>query len=381
MQTISLETQSLLRLTLTPGIGPINSRKLIHHLGSPDAVLAASRDQLEKIPGIGPKRAAAIASTKKTDSQVKKELQLASNLSVHIVSLDDPAYPPLLRELPDAPLILYIKGEPDFTTQDRFPVAIVGSRKCSAYGFEQAQRFASSLATRGITIISGGARGIDSASHLAALNSQGRTIAVMGCGLAVCYPPENQPLYDRICDNNQGAIVSELPLNTEPDAKNFPGRNRLISGISLGVLVIEAAIRSGALITARIAVEDHGRDVMALPARVDNPCAQGSLDLLKQGAAALVTEPADVINQLEAPAHHTHLGTHPSRYAITSPAPLSHAGLNSLQIAILDQLDKPRTIDELASSLDQPAGKLRSQTTILEIRRLLIRKGPHLQKA
>jgi len=238
-------------LSLTPGVGPTIGRRLIDAFGSVRAACCASASELKRVPGIGAAKANAIASgLKDGPARAEQELGRVQSLGLRVFGLTDDQYPRLLAETPHAPLVLYVKGSADLNDLCR-AVAIVGSRRATHYGFEQATRFAKHLAQRGLTIVSGGARGIDTACHTAALEAGGSTIVVQGCGLAHCYPPENTELYERIASSGTGAVVSELPLDAEPLARNFPGRNRIISGLSLGVLVIEAPRDSGALITVR----------------------------------------------------------------------------------------------------------------------------------
>lgn len=296
--------------------------------------------------------------------------------------MGDPDYPALLEPLDDAPTVVYVKGTVD-PARDAFPIAIVGSRDCSAYGLEQAERFGGILAQAGLTVVSGGARGIDSAAHRGAVRVGGRTLAVLGCGLGNIYPPENGQLFDRIVESG-GALVSELPLRTPPSAENFPARNRIISGLSLGVLVIEAAAKSGALITSRVATEDHGREVFALPGRVDSPHSRGTLDLLKAGGAQLVTEPADIIHALEAAAHHVHRGTHADRYTpAQAPTIALPPGVRAdpLAEAVLEALAEPLTADQLLERVNSAAGALRSQLTLLEIQGRIVREGSRFKLA
>jgi len=397
MPSIPQDTLDLLRLTLTPGLGPVLISRAIDLFGSPGAVLAASETTLRRVKGIGDDRARAIAKgIESSQTATDDELALADTLGVDILARTDPAYPPLLAQINDAPPILYIKGRIDHAQLDRYTVGIVGSRSCTQYGTEQAERFAAALAQSGLTIVSGGARGIDTAAHRAALRIKGRTIAVLGCGLNDCYPPDNRELFDRIVAGS-GAVISELPLRTPPNAENFPARNRIISGLSLGTLVVEAAKRSGALITARLAAEDHGREVFALPARVDSASAAGSLELIKSGGAQMVTHPDDLLAALESPARHLHHGTHEARYAGASapdlfdhddatsatPAPtasMRDTGLSVTQLAVLTALDKPRGMDELAAVLNTPAHTLRADITMLEIKRRVRRRGTLLER-
>jgi len=407
---MSSALHALLRLTLTPGLGPILIARLLAALGSAERVLATKPAELRAVKGIGPERAAAMAkSLPESAALADAELALAAKLGVSIFAKGAPGYPPLLAPLADAPPILYVRGslhtEGD-QAPDRYPLGIVGSRACTHYGTEQAERFAAQLAAAGITIVSGGARGIDTAAHRAALRAQGRTIAVLGCGLARVYPPENEALFAEIVagvgPRSGGALISELPLNTPPNAENFPARNRIISGLSLGILVIEAAKGSGALITARVAAEEHGREVFALPGRVDSPASEGSLELLKSGGAALVTDPTDILSQLEAPARHLFHDTHAARYtpmgdgdelfappesladmlSTSRPAAKSvgEATLSASQRAILAALDSPLTVDELAQHTASEPAALRVDLTVLELRRLVARSGPRIAR-
>jgi DNA processing protein len=219
-----------------------------------------------------------------------------TRLGVRLLLEGDSDYPPLLAAIDDAPDALWMRGE--VIAQDGLAIAIVGSRRATAYGRDQAMRFAARLAEAGITIVSGGAVGIDAEAHRAALRVGGRTVAVLGCGLAAGYPPGHGALFDAIAADH-GAVLSEHPMRIGPRGHHFPRRNRVISGLALGVLVIEAAARSGALITARLAVEEHGREVMAVPGRVDVPSSAGCHRLIREGAAALVRDHLDVISQLD----------------------------------------------------------------------------------
>ncbi|RMH29315.1 MAG: DNA-protecting protein DprA [Planctomycetota bacterium] len=385
--------RDVLRLTLIPGLGPVRIARLIEAFGSAGRVLGASESALTRVRGVGRQTAQTIARQRDaTADRVERELDLARSLGVRLLALGDRAYPPLLAAIPNPPPILYVRGEID-QAQDRFPVAIVGSRGCSAYGVEQAERFAGWLASAGLTVVSGGARGVDTAAHRAAVRLGGRTIAVLGSGLAEPYPPENRPFFDEVA-SGRGAVVSELPLTTPPAAENFPMRNRIISGLSLGVLIVEAAVGSGALITARHATEDHGREVMALPGRVDSPASAGANDLLKRGGAHLVTDPKDVLDLLESPARHLHAGVHAARYADPArarpepgddpDAPGDHDGLDALltdqQRAIVAALDRPMVLDELARRLGLPAERLLTEVTVLEIRGRVARVGSTLTR-
>lgn len=403
---------SILRLTMTPGLGPVLIRRAIEEFGSPEAVLAANESGLKRIKGIGVEKARAIvAGMRLSERAAEDELREAERAGAMLLAINSNDYPPLLRQVPDPPPILYVRGRLATTDLDRYPVAIVGSRSCTHYGIEQTERFAGALAAAGLTVVSGGARGIDTAAHRAALRMKGRTIAVLGCGLSHIYPPDNRELFEQIVEGDGGAVVGELPMRTVPDAANFPARNRIISGLSLGVLVIEAGRGSGALITARAAVEDQGREVFAVPGRVDSAASMGCLDLLRAGGAELVTHPDDVIQSLETPARHLYHGTHESRYATGggaglfespfSPRPCGSdpsqregqgegdvgrgievdASLTETQRAILAVLESAKTFDELVRDTQIPAAALRTDISLLEIKRRVKREGSKVARA
>ena len=283
--------ENWLKLIQADGVGPVIFARLLKQFGTVDQALGASVSELAKVDGIGLVTAERIASSRdKFDSCA--ELELADRLGVWLLHLQDERYPASLKRIYDPPPVLYVKG--DVTKADNLSVAIVGSRRCSLYGQEQASRLAHLLAASGFTIVSGMARGIDTASHQGALAAAGRTIAIQGCGLANIFPPENAKLFEMI--SQSGACISELPLRYEPLPENFPPRNRIIAGLSLGVIVVEAAPRSGALITAQTALESN-REVMAVPGKIDSPLSQGCHRLIKDGAK-LVESVEDVMEAL-----------------------------------------------------------------------------------
>lgn len=284
--------RKFLRLHLCNGIGSIRFAALLRELGDIDRVLSASVAQMTRVRSIGEKLAERVAR-ERDDAPVDHELHRAAEHGVRILCIADEDYPASLRMMDDPPPCLYVRGTLEKT--DAVAMAIVGSRHCSRYGAEQAERFGGLLAGAGLTVVSGMARGIDTAAHRGALSAGGRTIAVLGCGLCHLYPPESTELAERIAAS--GAIVSELPMDVAPDAKNFPPRNRIIAGLSLGVLVVEAARRSGALITARLAGE-YNREVFAIPGRIDMVSAEGCNELIKTGGAKLVTKLEDVLQEL-----------------------------------------------------------------------------------
>lgn len=278
MHPNSPDIEKWLKLAGAESVGPVTFGRLLNYFGSVESALGASVYELAKIEGIGLHTAGKIAASRdKTDSEA--ELTLAEKLGVWIIHLQDERYPAQLKLIYDPPPVLYVKGT--LVESDNLSVAIVGSRRCSLYGSEQASRFAHILAGAGFTICSGLARGIDTAAHQGAIAAGGRTIAVQGCGLSNIFPPENKRLFDSIVES--GACISELPLRYEPLAENFPPRNRIIAGLSLGTIVIEAGSNSGALHTAKSALE-YNREVMAMPGKIDSPLSRGANQLIKQGA-------------------------------------------------------------------------------------------------
>jgi len=282
-----------LQLQLTSNIGPIRLSKLLEYFGSLEAIQSSSRAELERVEGIGPKGSEAIFTTH--EDVVEKEVQLARKHGLRIVCREDADYPAPLKHIPDPPICLYLRGELKRT--DAIAIAMVGTRRCSHYAREQTLRFAEMLAGAGFTIVSGLARGVDGHSHRGALQGGGRTIAVLGNGLPDIYPPEHKTLADEIAQ--AGAIISECPISAKPSPENFPRRNRIITGLSLGVIVVEAGKRSGALITARLA-HDYNREVFALPGRVDDPQrTAGVHQLLRDGQAKLITNLDDVLDELD----------------------------------------------------------------------------------
>ncbi len=291
LQPNSTDIEKWLKLLGADAVGPITFAKLLKHFGSVENALGASIYELTKIDGVGSGTAEKIVRTRDT-FDATAELELAQKLGVWIIHLEDQRYPPILKQIYDPPPVLYLKGS--LTKEDNLAISIVGTRRCSLYGQEQASRLAHFLASAGFTIVSGMARGIDTAAHQGALAAQGRTIAVQGCGLAGVFPPENKKLFELISES--GACISELPLQCEPLAENFPPRNRIIAGLSLGTIVIEAGLNSGALITASSALENN-REVMAVPGKVDSPLSKGTNQLIKQGAK-LVESVEDVMQAL-----------------------------------------------------------------------------------
>jgi len=369
-QPNSADIEKWLRLIRTDSVGPTTFAKLIKHFGSADRALGASVSELAKIDGVGFKTAEQFAATRgKFD--VTAELELAAKLGVWIININDERYPPVLKKIYDPPPVLYVKGS--LSREDNLAISMVGSRRCSLYGQEQASRLAHFLSSAGFTICSGMARGIDTAVHQGALSAGGRTIAVQGCGLANIYPPENKKLFELIAES--GACISELPLGYEPLSENFPPRNRIIAGLSLGTIVVEAGLRSGALITARAALENN-REVMAVPGKIDSPLSKGTHQLLKQGAK-LIESVEDVMeglgyigDQLE-----DHVSTAAEKAAEKIETPLfdiKELKLSGSEKTIYECLHKePQHIEEIIADTDLAAGSVNASLVSLRLKGLI----------
>lgn len=284
--------EALIGLNLIGGLGSARLSGLLEYFSAPEDIFAARTDKLIQF-GLPAKTAQAIAAF--DFSKLQAEISSAGKLGLRIITLFDKDYPQQLKDISGAPIALYCLG--GLTKEDACSIAIVGSRRASVYGLNSAFKFAADLAQSGITVVSGLARGVDTYAHRGALKAGGRTLAVLGSGFNRLYPPENKALAEEI--SRHGAVLSEFPLDTEPQRQNFPRRNRLISGLSLGVLVAEAAKNSGALITADFALE-QGREVFALPGRIDSFTSTGTNAIIQQGAK-LVTACADILEELFLP--------------------------------------------------------------------------------
>jgi len=350
-----------LRLSLVPGVGPRLRQALLDRFGTAAAIFEAPEAALQGTPGIGRKISAAVARAR-DEIDVDAELDMCRQLGVDLLPRHDAAYPRMLAEIVDPPEVLFLRGA--FEARDSMAVAIVGTRHATPYGLDQARRLAGNLARCGLTIVSGLARGIDAAAHRATLEAGGRTIAVLGGGLARIYPPEHVELAEQVAGH--GAVISEMPPHFRPLAGMFPQRNRLISGLSLGVIVIEAAQRSGALITARHALE-QGREVFALPGRVDNRNSRGCHRLLRDGAK-LVETVEDVLEEL-GPMIEPLPGDEPHR--LRQPAELN---LNEVERRVLAAIEREQTpIDTVVATTELAASRVLAAISTLEIRRLVRR--------
>ncbi len=283
---------SWLTLARVPGVGAARFQALLRHFGSPAAALSASADELNMIAGVGPQIVRAIR-TCRDEAFVARQVRLLERYGARVVTFGDQDYPERLREIYDPPPLLFVSGA--WEACDEQSVAIVGTRFTSSYGREMAESFSAALSSFGFTIVSGMARGVDTRVHQTALRGGGRTVAVLGSGLDRPYPAENRKLMTSI--RQHGAVITEQPFETGPDAVNFPQRNRIISGATLGTVVVEAGKRSGALITARFAL-DQGREVFAVPGPLNTPGSEGVNRLIKDGTAKLIQSVDDVIDEL-----------------------------------------------------------------------------------
>lgn len=355
-----------LQLTLTTGIGPRTLETLLTRFGTASVVLQASPQDLAEVEGVG------VALSRRIRSSEFRDLALSvfsfcEDKDVRILFPWEQEFPRLLKELPDPPMLLYIRGE--FAKTDALSIAIVGTRGATQYGRSQAERFARGLARGGLTIVSGLARGIDAAAHQAALEVDGRTIAVLSSGVAEVYPPQHTELAERILAN--GALISEMPPGSKPKKGMFPQRNRLISGLSLGTIVIEAAEHSGALITARLAGE-QGREVFALPGMVSSPNSRGCHRLIKDGAH-IIQDPEDVLEEL---------GPMVEDVVLSPDQTVRHAAelqLNEQENIVLQAIDlQPTDINAIVVTCGLPVPRVLSTLSVLEMRRLVRRVSGQL---
>jgi DNA processing protein len=351
------EREAWLALDLIPEVGSATFYRLVQELGSAEAVLEASLEALARVPGISRQMAQAVASFPWRDA-LDRELRVIETRGLGLIRFGDEGYPELLAAIHSPPPILYLRGT--MTPEDRVAVAIVGSRMASPYGSAMAEQISGELAQRGVTIVSGMARGIDAAAHRGALRAAGRTIAVLGCGLGVTYPSEHAELADQIVA--QGALISEFPIFTPPKPNHFPRRNRIISGLARGVVVIEAGLDSGALITANYALE-QGRDVFAVPGQVTSRLSRGCHQLIKAGAK-LTEGWEDIWEDIEpqvSPGPQIGLDLIPAR----SP-------LEPEEVLIVDILEAgPLQIDDLIDRTQLPAGQMASLLLSLMLKGLI----------
>lgn len=355
---ISPASIAAMRLSMVPGVGPKVFQGLIDRFGSPENVLFASMGDLLDVPGVGKKLADEIRRADQID--VEAEIERCTKHNIKIISCTDPLYPPRLKEIDDRPVLLYCRGQ--IQPADSIAIAIVGTRHATVYGKQQARRLAHGLALAGFTIVSGLARGIDAAAHEGALEANGRTVGILGSGLLNIYPSEHAELAMDVSRN--GYLLSEYPTQSAPRSGSFPRRNRIITGISLGVIVIEAAERSGALISAGHAIE-QGREVFAVPGRIDNRMSRGCHKLIRDGAK-LVESIDDVIEELGPLASPLQLN---DEQVIHHPAELK---LNDQERQVLNAIQtEPTPIDSVVAATEIPVHRVLSTISVLEMRQLV----------
>lgn len=352
------ETEACIALNMVPNLGPVRLRKLVTALGSPAEVLQSTRAQLQRVDGIGPDLAESIGSWEQT-IDLAAELKRIEDFGAWVITRSSPEYPPGLLELHNPPIVLYAWGT--VTKDDWRALGVVGSRKTSHYGLECAKKLSYQLAYAGLTVVSGLARGIDTAAHQGALAANGRTIAVIGSGLMDLYPPENAGLAEKIA--SAGAVISEFPMTFPPSPQTFPYRNRIVAGWGRGLLVVEAGAKSGALITAEQAV-DNGRLVYAVPGPIDRPSSFGTNRLIQQGAK-LVTSAGDILDDLNS------LFPQPRR-GQPAPAHSQALPLGQEESALMEALaEGALTPDQIAEKTSLPLPKVTSSLLTLEIKRLV----------
>jgi DNA processing protein len=352
--------EALLALNLIEGIGPVRVRQLLDHFGQAPSILGATQAQLQQVRGIGEDTAHAIAQWEQS-VDLAAELRRVEDFGCHIVIQEDEEYPELLRHIYDPPIVLYVKGQ--LTAKDKNAVALVGSRQTTHYGQEVARKLGYQLAYVGVTVVSGGARGIDTSAHQGALNANGRTVVVLGTGINIVFPPENAELFARVAAG--GAVVTQFPFNRPADKQSFPIRNRIVAGMTLGTVVVEASLNSGALITANFATE-YGRQVFAVPGRIDSPHSKGCHDLIKKGAK-LCEGAEDILSEFEylfpgsnRPASPAETGTLP---ALT---------LSDNEQKVYDTLSKEEsTVDEVIRQSGLPASAVSVALLSLEMKRVI----------
>ncbi|MGO9529248.1 MAG: DNA-processing protein DprA [Verrucomicrobiia bacterium] len=356
--------EAYIALNMVDGVGPIRVRALLDRFNEPQAILSATKADLMQVEGVGDEVARSIISWReKVD--LDGELTRIEKAAVQIVTRDDPEYPKNLREVYDPPIILYVRGT--LSERDALAIAVVGSRRTTLYGQDMARKLAYQLGRVGVTVVSGLARGIDTAAHTGALQAKGRTVAVIGCGIDIVYPAENEKLANEIIEKG-GAVVTEFPFGVKPDKQNFPMRNRIISGWSLGTVVVEANLKSGALITANQAAE-QGRQVFAVPGRADSILSRGTNKLIKDGAK-LTEDAEDILGEFEylLPKRATEQAEAASEGGGTKPALV----LSEMEEKVMAQVGQEETaIDEIIRASGLTTACVSATLLSLEMKRLV----------
>ncbi|HEX4084379.1 MAG TPA: DNA-processing protein DprA [Chthoniobacteraceae bacterium] len=360
-------TEAYIALNMLPGIGSARLRRLLEVFETPERILTAKGADLRTVQGIGREVSDAITSWE-SHVDLEAELRRIADFGAKVIAQDSPLYSPLLREITSPPIVLYVWG--DLQPRDLHAIGVVGSRSASHYGIECAKKLSYQLAYAGLTVVSGLARGIDTAAHQGALAAQGRTIAVLGSGFHTIYPAENKGLAEKIAAS--GAVLSEFSMEVTADTQTFPMRNRIVAGWGTGVLVVEAGNGSGALITAGQAV-DQGRNVYAVPGQIDRPGAAGSNRLIQQGAK-LVTCAADILDDLNT--------LFPNLPREQAPAAARAAALKPDEKLVYEAINDDETpIDVIISKTNLPSGRVSSTLLLLEMKHMVKQlPGQHFVK-
>jgi len=357
-----VELLDLIALNSTAQVGSITFKRLIEHFGTTRKIFEASIEELERVEGVGGITAGKIRNAyKKNDPE--KELKRADGLGIKVIPCTSEEFPAGFKKIHDPPILLYVRGE--IRRGDALAVAIVGARRATFYGKQRSESLAYGLASAGFTVVSGLAAGIDTFAHKGVLEAKGRTIAVCGRGLADIYPPENRKLAEEIAAS--GALVSEFPLDFPPMAENFPRRNRLIAGLALGVVVVEAGLRSGSLITANWALE-QGKEVFAVPGRVDSPTSRGCHRLIREGAK-LVEDVGDIIDELGPLVEGIVFEDKEEVAGIRWNIALSENERKVYEVLSSDEMD----IEEIIRAAGLPANVVSGALSLLSLKRLAVR--------
>jgi DNA processing protein len=353
--------EAFVALNMIDHVGPVRVRQLLEHFGNAPAILQASRQQLRAVRGVGEDTADAIVGWEKSVN-LAAELKRIEDFGCHIITQLDESYPPSLRQIYDPPIVLYVKGA--LTDCDKNAVAIVGSRQTTHYGIEVARKLGYQLAYVGVTVVSGGARGIDSAAHQGALSAKGRTIAILGTAINVVFPPENAELFQRIAGT--GAILTQFPFNRNGDKQTFAIRNRIVAGMTLGTVVVEAGLSSGALITSNFAT-DYGRQVFAVPGRIDSPRSKGCHELIKKGAK-LCEGAEDILSEFEYLFPTTNRPPSPNETGVLPAIALSDSEQKAFEVL---RKDDEISIDDVIRQSGLPSSVVSVALLSLEMKRLV----------
>jgi DNA processing protein len=353
--------EAYVALNLIEGVGAVRARSLVEHFGDAPSVLAANKSQLLQVRNIGDETAESIVTWEKR-IDLAGEMKRLADFGCRVLIQTDEEYPASLREIYDPPMVLFIKGS--LTTKDKNAVALVGSRQTTNYGLETARKLAYQLAYVGVTVVSGGARGIDTAAHQGAMAAKGRTVCVLGTGINIVFPPENKELFERIAEN--GAVMSQFPFNRNGDKQSFAIRNRIVAGMTLGTVVVEADLHSGALITSNFATE-YGRQVFAVPGRIDSPRSKGCHDLIKKGAK-LCEGAEDILSEFE---YLFPSSNRPPSVGETGVLPALELSENEQRVLDTLRKDDDTSIDEVIRKSGLPSSAVSVALLSLEMKRVV----------